>query len=199
MSIKKHFKNQLDSVVYAFNSLDKKNSEKLLEDCLETIRNGRGIVTTALGKNVPICEKFIGTLISVGLRANFMHTNSAIHGDLGLVKKQDLVIILSKSGETEETLTLCHLLNQRESTNWVVTFNEKSTACKLVANKVVLKLVNEGDPWNIVPNNSSVILLAFLQALAMAIIEKLAIKLEYFKNNHPGGDIGKKLQGVQTS
>lgn len=198
MSIKKHFKNQLDSVAYAFDNLDKKNSERLLEDCLETIRNGQGIVTTALGKNVPICEKFIGTLISVGLRANFMHTNSAIHGDLGLVKKNDLVIILSKSGETEETLTLCHLLNQRKSTNWVVTFNEKSMICKLVTNKVVLKLINEGDPWNIVPNNSSVIFLVFLQALAMAITEKLAIKLKSFKNNHPGGDIGKKLQRVQT-
>jgi len=192
--MKKYFKQQINAMVKAYKSYDEKMTDRLLSDCLKTIKEKRSIIATALGKNVPICEKFIGTLNSVSINAHFMHANSAIHGDLGLVKKGDVVIILSKSGETEETIVLSLLLTKRKSKNWLLTCSKNSTTEKIVKNAVIFNLIDEGDPWNIIPNNSTLIFLMFLQALAMAIIEELKIPLKVFKANHPGGAIGKILK-----
>ena len=73
---------------------------------IATLERGNKLVFSGLGKNVPICEKVVGTLNSVGLASAFLHTNSAVHGDLGVVRDGDLVIILTKSGETSESVHL---------------------------------------------------------------------------------------------
>ena len=192
--MKKHFKQQLETIAEAYKSLDDAASGKLLLNCLQTIRGGHKIVATALGKNVPICEKFVGTLNSLDIDAHFMHTNSAVHGDLGTVKDGDLVIVLSKSGETDETLYLCQLLKKRNVTKWLLTCSNDSTAGKIVENEIILKITKEGDPWNLVPNNSTLVFLVFLQALCMEIIDRLGIKLNIFKDNHPAGAIGEFLR-----
>jgi len=192
--MKKHFKKQISAINKAYKSYDSKMANKLLKDCFKTLTRGGKIITTALGKNVPICEKFVGTLNSLGIVAYFMHTNSAIHGDLGIVKSGDVVIILSKSGETEETIHLAHLLSKRKAKNWLLTCSKNSSTEKIIKNSVVFYLEHEGDPWNIVPNNSTLIFLMFLQSLAMGLIERLNIPLDVFKSNHPGGAIGKKLK-----
>ena len=160
--MKKHFEQQAKILSEAANSLDYELAEKLTIDCLSAIKNGNAIIATALGKNVPLCEKFIGTLNSLGISGKFMHTNSAVHGDLGIIKDGDLLIILSKSGETEETIYLCKLLEKRNTVNWLITGQPDSTAGKLIKNNLVFKIQNEGDPWNLVPNNSSLIFLSFL-------------------------------------
>lgn len=93
------------------------------------MREGRRIIVSGLGKNVPICEKFVGSMVSMGLDAGFLHTNSAVHGDMGIVRAGDLVIILSKSGETEESVYLTRLLQRREGVRLsLLTFAEQSTA-----------------------------------------------------------------------
>lgn len=192
--MKKHFKQQLDVMANAYDKLEDTEYLALLDDCVATIQRGGSIIATALGKNVPICEKFVGTLNSLGIDAHFMHTNSAVHGDLGLVKPNDLVIILSKSGNTDETLLLCKLLSERGSNNWLLTCNATGKASSLVDQAVVFEVTQEGDPWNLVPNNSTLLFLVFLQALCMEIIDRLPVPLETFKKNHPGGNIGKILK-----
>ncbi len=104
-----------------------------------------------MGKNVPICEKVVGTLNSVGLAAAFVHTNSAVHGDLGLVRAGDLVVILTKSGDTAESVHLWRLLNQRACTQWLLTFSRESVLYREIPKRVVLNLEHEGDAWNICP------------------------------------------------
>ena len=191
--MKKHFKQQVETITAAYQSLNETDYNQLLADCMKTIKGGHSIIATALGKNVPICEKFVGTLNSLGVDAHFMHTNSAVHGDLGIIKKNDLVIVLSKSGNTDETLYLCKLLKNRGSSNWLITCNKKGTASDLIDQTIVLEVEQEGDPWNLVPNNSTLVFLVFLQSVCMELIEQLPVDLRTFKSNHPGGSIGKTL------
>lgn len=193
--MKKHFKRQLKAILHVYETLERNQGNNLVAECLKVIKRGNTIIAGGLGKNVPICEKFIGTLNSLGIDAHFLHINSAIHGDLGLIKKGDLVILLSKSGNTEETVHLAKFLIERKTKNWLLTCNPNSSLRTLIENSVVLDLKEEGDPWNLVPNNSSVVFLIYLQAVAMAILESLPVKLETFKQNHPGGAIGRKLYG----
>lgn len=189
-----HLKKQLIALEKIEENIDYDTLDTLIEDMLATINTGGKIIATALGKNVPICEKFIGTLNSLGINGHFLHTNSAIHGDLGVVKDNDLVIMLTKSGETSESIYLYEQLIKRKIKLWLLTYNGNSTLGKKIANKLVLFLEHEGDKWNLVPNNSSIGYLLVLQAVAMEITDRLDIKLEVFKQNHPGGYIGKVLE-----
>jgi len=147
-----------------------------------------------LGKNVPICDKFVGSMISMGMDAYFLHTNSAVHGDMGVVKDGDMVILLTKSGETAESIYLAGLLKERNISLWLLTFEQESTLTKEIPNSVVLSLEHEGDLWNIMPNNSTTINLIVLQGLAMMIAKRMNLDIEQFKRNHPGGHIGELLK-----
>ena len=97
----------------ALRSINVGEMDNLVDACEEKIRAGHKIVASGLGKNVPICDKFVGTMLSLGLNANFLHTNTAVHGDMGMVKPGDLVIILTKSGATTESVYLEELLSTR--------------------------------------------------------------------------------------
>ena len=142
---------------------------------------------------MPVCEKFVGSMQSLGLEAYFLNTNSAVHGDMGVVKDGDMVIILTKSGETAESIYLERLLQERKVNMWLLTFSKESTLTKEITNSVVLDLTHEGDMWNIMPNNSTTINLIVLQGLAMKIASTLGLTLDDFKRNHPGGAIGMQL------
>ena len=97
-----YFEKQLAEFEDSIHSLDEQEFARMVEEATEALKGGHQIVVSGLGKNVPICEKFVGSMISMGLPASFLHTNSAVHGDMGLVKDGDLVILLTKSGETVE-------------------------------------------------------------------------------------------------
>ena len=165
---------------------------KIFNRVYKKLLNGNRIIVSALGKNVPIAEKFVGTMVSVGLKASFMHTNSAIHGDMGLVSKDDLVILLSKSGNTFETEYLAkHLINTSIDYLCLSFGDNNSLLCKIKPNNFYsLKIKKEGDLWNLIPNNSSITYLVILQALAMKLIKSFKIDKSILRRNHPGGAIG---------
>lgn len=168
----------------------------LVDDCEKTLKKGHKVIASGLGKNVPVCEKFVGTMTSMGMNASFMHTNSAVHGDLGLVQPGDLVIILSKSGSTAESVYLADHLLKRQTNTWILTFSRDSVLTRKIEKKLVLTLEHEGDQWNIVPNNSTTLNLIVLQAIAMELSRRMGIRLQDFKLNHPGGAIGNALKDV---
>lgn len=179
-----------------FDSLDSMRDEEfgaMLADAVKTLESGHKIIVSGLGKNVPVCEKFVGTMLSMGQRASYMNTNSATHGDLGMVETGDMVIILTKSGETTESIYLHSLLCQRDCIRWLLTFQRDSTLGKNVDHVLALELRDEGDPWNIAPNNSTAVNLIVLQGLAMEIVKQRGLTLEEFQRNHPGGHIGEVL------
>lgn len=189
----KYFKHVSEVVLNSLASLDDLVFETLVTDAVRALDNGHKIIVSGLGKNVPVCEKFVGTMVSVGQRASYMNTNSAVHGDLGMVEKGDLVIILTKSGETAESIYLNHLLSQRECERWLLTFQKNSTIGKEIDHVLALTLQDEGDLWNIVPNNSTIVDLIILQGLAMEIVKRRGFTLDEFHKNHPGGHIGVTL------
>lgn len=189
-----HLKKQLDVINNTFQKKKIKKADTLVRECLATLKNNNRIIATALGKNEPVAKKFVSTLNSVGIDSHFLNTSAAIHGDIGIIRANDLVIMISKTGETEETILLASLLKKRNSQNWILTCNVNVSVGKHIKNIISLPISHEGDPWNLMPNNSTVVFLIFLQALAMELIQKLRIPLSLYKANHPGGGIGKILR-----
>ena len=194
-----YFDKQLKEFGHAIHSMDMELFERWVMEGAETLRNGNKIIVSGLGKNVPVCEKFVGSMQSLGLEAYFLNTNSAVHGDMGVVKDGDMVIILTKSGETSESVYLTRLLKKRKINMWLLTFEKESTLTKEIPNCVVLDLMHEGDLWNIMPNNSTTINLIVLQGLVMKIAAMMELKIEDFKRNHPGGHIGVLLESKENN
>ncbi len=190
-----YFERQLKEFEHSIHSMDMEMFDKWLKESVATLQSGHKIIASGLGKNVPVCEKFVGSMQSLGLDAYFLNTNSAVHGDMGVVKDGDMVIILTKSGETAESIYLTRLMKQRNVKLWLLTFKTDSTLTKEIPNSIILDLIHEGDQWNIMPNNSTTINLIVLQGLAMKIADEMNLTIEDFKRNHPGGAIGKVLGG----
>lgn len=192
----KYFAADSNLIENALKSISLVEMDKLVDDCEDTIRNGHKIVASGLGKNVPICDKFVGTMVSLGLEANFLHTNTAVHGDMGMVKRGDLVIVLTKSGSTAESVYLVDLLEKREGVKlWLLSFKRHSQLSERMNNKLIIDLEHEGDLWNVVPNHSTTLNLIVLQRVAMELSRRMGLDLEKdFKPNHPGGAIGAALR-----
>ncbi|MCI8950569.1 MAG: SIS domain-containing protein [Lachnospiraceae bacterium] len=195
-TFEKYFINDSRIIENALRSISVLEMDSLVDACEGTLKSGHKIVASGLGKNVPICDKFVGTMLSLGLNANFLHTNTAVHGDMGMVKSGDLVILLTKSGSTEESVYLAKLLKKRAGVNlWLLSFQEHSVLADLISNKLTIKLEHEGDLWNIVPNHSTTLNLIVLQKVAMELSKRMKLELEKnFKPNHPGGAIGAFLE-----
>lgn len=191
----KYFTEDAFVIEKALKSISLDEMDALVDACEATLKNGHKIIASGLGKNVPICDKFVGTMLSLGLDANFLHTNTAVHGDLGMVKPGDLVIVLTKSGATTESVYLVDLLKKREGvTLWLLSFKKKSVLADSMENKLLIELDHEGDLWNIVPNHSTTLNLIVLQKIAIELSKRMNLDLERnFKPNHPGGAIGATL------
>lgn len=191
--MERYFRDVMNAIQYSVGSMNVEIFKQLLNECEQTLKGGHKIVVSGLGKNVPVCEKFVGTMNSLGLESRFMNTNTAVHGDLGMVMPGDLVIILSKSGETAESVYLTKLLKQRKADLWLISFSSNSTLFREIPKHLILDLPCEGDVWNIIPNNSTTVNLIILQGLALNLADRMGVTLEQFKNNHPGGAIGERL------
>lgn len=190
-----YFDDILNTIESSIHSLDIDIFNTLVDHCIKCIDSGGKIIASGLGKNVPICEKFVGTMNSLGMDARFLHTNTAIHGDLGIVGEHDIVLLLSKSGNTSESVLLANYLVERGTETWLLSFNHDCKLASILKNQLILSLKNEGDAWNIVPNNSTSVYLILLQGIAMQICERRGVTLDDFRRNHPGGGIGAKLRG----
>ena len=190
-----YYKDVMNTIEDSLESIPEDIYEQIISESVETLKNGGKIIASGLGKNVPICEKFVGTINSLGIDARFLHTNTAVHGDLGIVGKNDIVYLLSKGGNTLETVALAGYLRDRGTNTWLMTFTEYCKCNEIVDKKLFMHLINEGDEWNIVPNNSTTVYLIVLQGIALEISKRMGVTLDDFRINHPGGGIGAKLSG----
>ncbi len=190
-----YYQDVIDVIRDSLESIQEEQYEQLINECTNILKSGGKIIASGLGKNVPICEKFVGTLNSLGIDARFLHTNTAIHGDLGMVDKNDLVILLSKGGNTHETVILAGHLQNRGTNTWLMTFTKKCKSAEIIKKQLIMYLQNEGDEWDIVPNNSTSVYLIVLQGIAIEIGKRMNVTIDSFKVNHPGGGIGAKLSG----
>lgn len=163
------------------------------EKAIETISGCSGrVVLLGMGKSGLICKKIASTFSSTGTPAIFLHPADSLHGDLGMLQKGDIVIIVSNSGETEEIIKILPLVKRMDIPAIIITGDTNSTIASY--GDVVLKVcVDEACPYNVVPTSSTTATLALGDAIAIALMEKRAFKIEDFALLHPGGTLGRKL------
>ncbi len=163
-------------------------------DAVEIIYNTHGrIVITGIGKSAHIASKIVATLNSTGTPAIFMHAADAIHGDLGIVREEDVVIAISKSGETPEIKVLVPLIKSRGNQLIAIVGNINSylaTQSDKVLNVTVDK---EACPNNLAPTSSTTAQLVMGDALAISLLELRGFTPGDFAKIHPGGTLGKRL------
>ncbi len=190
-----YYSDVLETIEEAMESLDEKQYAQIIDECEKSLRSGGKVIASGLGKNVPICEKFVGTMNSAGLDARFLHTNTAVHGDLGMIGPNDIVFLLSKGGNTYETVALAQYLKERGTNTWLMSFTDKCKTMEILDKNFIMKLRDEGDLWDIMPNNSTTIYLIVLQGIAIELCKRMGVTLDDFRKNHPGGGIGARLRG----
>ncbi len=151
------------------------------------------VVTTGMGKSGIIARKISASLASTGTTSIYLHPSEGIHGDLGMLQRDDVVIALSQSGNTQEMVSLIPYIKFIEAPLIVITGNLQSVLATN-ASVVLDSSVQEGyEPFNLVPTCSTTVQLAIGDALAVALLEKRKFKINDFALFHPGGTIGKKL------
>jgi arabinose-5-phosphate isomerase len=182
----------------AINSLLERLDENF-EKVVETIfaSNGR-VVVTGMGKSGIICKKIAATLASTGTPALFLHPAEAVHGDLGMIVKGDVVLAVSNSGETEELLRLLETLKRLGISLISLVGNPQSTLAKHSDLILDISIRQEACPLGLAPTASTTATLAIGDALAMALSEKRGFKEEDFASLHPGGKLGKRLLRVEN-
>jgi arabinose-5-phosphate isomerase len=161
---------------------------------VESILTGKGrVVITGIGKSAIIAGKIVSTLNSTGTPSIFMHAADAIHGDLGVIQEEDIVICLSKSGETPEIKVLIPLLRQHGNKLVAIVGNTNSYLAKSADYVLDSTVPKEACPYNLAPTSSSTAQLVIGDALAMALLECRGFTSGDFAKLHPGGALGKKL------
>src|SRR5690349_15504812 len=164
---------------------------RLLLDC-----RGR-VIVTGMGKSGIICRKIAATLTSTGTPAFFLHPAEAIHGDLGVLQADDVILALSYSGETEELLRLLETIKRLGARLVAITGDCQSSLGKAADVTLDCRVSEEACPLNLVPTASTTAALALGDALAMTLLVAKGFKQEDFASLHPGGKLGKKLMRVE--
>lgn len=164
---------------------------RLVLDC-----RGR-VVVTGMGKSGIICRKLAATLSSTGTPAFFLHPAEAIHGDLGVVQGDDVVIALSNTGETEELLRLLETIKRLAARLIAITGAPSSTLGQAADVTLDCRVSEEACPMNLAPTASTTAALAMGDALAMTVLVAKGFRQEDFANLHPGGKLGKRLMRAE--
>ena len=155
------------------------------------------VVVTGMGKSGLIAQKIAATLASTGTPAYFMHPAEAIHGDLGMIVRGDLVIAVSNSGETEEIVRLLEVIRRLGASIVALSGNQASTLSRHADAHLDVGVSREAGSLDFVPTSSTTAALAMGDALAVACYERRGFSIRDFARFHPGGRIGRKLLTVR--
>ncbi len=161
---------------------------------VRTISKSKGkVVISGIGKSAHIANKIVATLNSTGIYAQFLHAAEAIHGDLGLIQKEDVVIVLSKSGNTPEIKNLVTLLKSYAVTLVGLTSHLESFLAQHAHYVLYVPIEKEAGPNNLAPTTSTTAQLVMGDALAVALMHLNKFTESDFAKSHPGGSLGKRL------
>ena len=156
------------------------------------------VIVTGMGKSGIICRKIAATLSSTGTSAWFLHPAEAIHGDLGAIREEDVVIALSHSGETEELVRLLESIKRLGARLIALTGDPGSTLAKAADVTLNCGIAEEACPMNLAPTASTTAALALGDALAMTLLVRKGFREEDFASLHPGGKLGRRLMRVEN-
>jgi arabinose-5-phosphate isomerase len=184
------FSQQKQYINYFFNSLDLKEAQAFIQACLDC----RGsLIFTGVGKSGIIAEKVAMTLVSTGTKAHFLSPLNFLHGDIGIVSSEDAVVMVSKSGESEELLNLAAFFKKRGAKLFTLVSNPQSRLAQAADTALFLPVEKELCPFDLAPTTSAAVQLLFGDLLAIALMRAKGFSLDHYLQNHPLGSIGKKM------
>ena len=165
-----------------------------VEELCTNISNCKGkIFITGVGKSRHIANKFAATLSSTGTPSFFIHPAEALHGDLGMIEKNDAILAISKSGESKEICDLIPAIKMKKIDLFSITENVNSTIARASITHILVKVKREACPNDLAPTSSTTVTLALGDAIAIALLKYKGFTSEDFAKSHPGGKLGKKL------
>lgn len=158
------------------------------------ILESRGrVIVSGIGKSGHVARKIAATFASTGTPAYFVHAAEAVHGDLGMITRDDVLIALSNSGENDELLTIVPLIKRQGGKLIAITGNETSSLAQEADVHLDARVAQEACPLNLAPTASTTAALALGDALAVALLDARGFGTEDFARSHPGGMLGRKL------
>ena len=177
----------------ALNEIIKHLGNDLIESVKIILKSKGRVVVSGIGKSAIIANKIVATLNSTGTASVFMHAADAIHGDLGIIQRDDVVILISNSGNTPEIKVLAPLIKSGANTLIAIVGNVESELAKHADYVLDTTVSKEACPHNLAPTSSTTAQLAMGDALAVCLLELRGFTKEDFARYHPGGALGKKL------
>lgn len=161
--------------------------------CARERENAKHVFLIAVGKSAQVADLFASMLVSVGVLARFVHPTEAYHGDLGVVGRGDIVVLISNNGTSSELLQLLNGLKERQTFLYAITSKSESPLAKACENVLLIPPVEEMCPLKQAPLTSTISTLGLCQLLVAASMEMRAFSLDKYAKNHPGGAIGRRI------
>ncbi len=193
-SARRVLKIEADSLIAMADSLD-----EAFVQAVEMLLAAKGrVVVSGMGKSGHVARKIAATLASTGTPAHFVHPAEASHGDLGMVTRDDVALMLSNSGETPELMSLIDYTNRNLIPMIAIASKPDSTLMKAANVALCLPPAPEACPMGLAPTTSTTATLALGDALAVALMERRDFRPEHYKMLHPGGTLGAKLQKISS-
>lgn len=178
---------------YLDHFFDTVNIDPIEKLCTRLKESNGAIFISGIGKSGIIAQKIAVTLSSCGTKAHFLSPVDALHGDIGVISEGDTVVLLSKSGESDELLQLCPALRNKGAFLAAIVSNSTARLIDACDMHVLLPVEKELCPFDLAPTTSAVVQLIFGDLLAIALMRMKHISLAEYTQNHPGGRIGKRL------
>ncbi len=183
-------KEQKRNVDHYFDHLDLNAVGQVVQECLEV----KGmIIFTGVGKSGIIAEKIAMTMVSTGTKALYLPPANFLHGDIGILSENDLFVVISRSGETEELLNLVPFAKKRGARLLAIVSNANSRLAKSCDISINLPFQKELCPFDLAPTSSTTVQLLFGDMLAIAMMRSKGFDISSYALNHPSGSIGKKM------
>lgn len=186
-------KQVLDIEAQAISAIGARLDSSFDNACEAILRCTGRVIVIGIGKSGHIARKIAATLASTGSPAFFVHPAEAAHGDLGMITKDDLVIMISKSGETSEIIAFIPMLKRLGNILISITSNMDSTIVNACDINLDATVEREACALNLAPTSSSTVALALGDALAVSVLEARGFTADDFARSHPGGKLGKQL------
>ena len=183
----------IDAEIEAITALKERLNEQFVQACNAILACKGRVIISGMGKSGHISNKIAATLASTGTPAFFVHPGEALHGDLGMITGDDVVVAISNSGTTEEVLTLASLVKRLGATVIGMSGDITSPLASISDFHLDIAVEKEACPMGLAPTSSTTVTLVMGDALAVALLEARGFTAEDFARSHPGGRLGKRL------
>ena len=188
----------INTEISAVKQLSKKINKNFSDSIIALSKTKGRVIITGIGKSGHIASKIASTMSSTGTPAQFCHSTEMSHGDLGVIDKKDILIIISNSGNSSELIDVIHFAKKNSVQTIGISSNAESDLMKLATYPIVLPKVNEACAIGMAPTSSTTITLVLGDAICVALMKLKKFNIENYRNIHPGGALGTSLLKVSN-